>query len=172
MGVPPTLVELEKLLADTRKSKRELLVDKLLGRTEFTEIWAKLLQIRTFNKNGQQVPSKAVLNYYPWLSERIAGNMPFNELVQQLLSAKGGTFSSPATNYFQSEADGLKPTENVAQVFIGICIQCAQGHNHPFNRWAMDDYYRFASFFARVKRKPAEESMVFQKRRQHRLGVF
>jgi hypothetical protein len=161
VGVLPTVAEREKFLADSRREKRELLVDELLGRKEFTEMWvmkwAELLQIRTFNKDGQQVSYKAALNYYQWLRERIAGNMPFNNLVKELLSAKGGTFSSPATNYFQNEADVLKLTENVAQVFMGTRIQCAQCHNHPFDRWTMDDYYSFASFFAQVKRKPAED---------------
>ena len=161
VGVPPTLAERDQFLSDTRAEKRGALVDELLGRKEFTEMWvmkwAELLQIRTFNKDGQQVSYKAALNYYQWLSERIGGNMPFNELIKNLLSAKGGTFSNPATNYFQSEADVLKLTENVAQVFMGTRIQCAQCHNHPFDRWTMDDYYSFASFFAQVKRKPAED---------------
>ena len=161
VGVPPTLAEREKFLADVRKEKRDALVDELLGRKEFTEMWvmkwAELMQIRTFNNGPQQVSYKAALNYYQWLRERIAGNQPFNELVKELLSAKGGTFSSPATNFFQIEQDVLKLTENVAQVFMGTRIQCAQCHNHPFDRWTMDDYYSFASFFAQVKRKPAED---------------
>jgi hypothetical protein len=161
VGVPPTVAEREKFLADTRKEKRDALVDDLLGRKEFTEMWvmkwAELMQIRTFNNGPQQVSYKAALNYYQWLRERIAGNVPFNELVKELLSAKGGTFSSPATNFFQIEQDVLKLTENVAQVFMGTRIQCAQCHNHPFDRWTMDDYYSFASFFAQVKRKPAED---------------
>jgi mono/diheme cytochrome c family protein len=161
VGVPPTVAEREKFLADTRKDKRDALVDELLGRKEFTEMWvmkwAELMQIRTFNNGPQQVSYKAALNYYQWLRERIAGNVPFNELVRELLSAKGGTFSSPATNFFQIEQDVLKLTENVAQVFMGTRIQCAQCHNHPFDRWTMDDYYSFASFFAQVKRKPAED---------------
>jgi hypothetical protein len=161
VGLPPTLADREKFLADTRKDKRDLVVDELLGRKEFTEMWvmkwAELMQIRTFNNGPQQVSYKAALNYYQWLRERIAGNVPFNTLVKELLSAKGGTFSSPATNFFQIEQDVLKLTENVAQVFMGTRIQCAQCHNHPFDRWTMDDYYGFASFFAQVKRKPAED---------------
>ncbi|GAA5126709.1 PSD1 domain-containing protein [Luteolibacter yonseiensis] len=160
-GVPPTVAEREKFLADTRPEKRGLLVDELLGRKEFTEMWvmkwAELMQIRTFNNGDQQVSYKAALGYYQWLRERIAGNVPFNVLVKELLSAEGGTFSSPATNFFQIERDVLKLTENVAQVFMGTRIQCAQCHNHPFDRWTMDDYYSFASFFAQVKRKPAED---------------
>lgn len=84
--------------------------------------------------------------------------MPFNELVKVPLSAKGGTFSSPATNFSQIEQDVLKPAENVARVFMGTRIQRAQRHNRPFDRWTMDHYYSVASFFAQVKRKPAEKS--------------
>jgi len=161
VGLPPTLAEREKFRSDQNPKKREALVDELLGRKEFTEMWvmkwAELMQIRTFNNGPQQVSYKAALNYYQWLRERIAGNMPFNELVKELLSAKGGTFSSPATNFFQIEQDVMKLTENVAQVFMGTRIQCAQCHNHPFDRWTMDDYYSFAAFFAQVKRKPAED---------------
>ena len=161
VGLPPTLEEREKFIADTRPEKRDALVDELLSRNEFTEMWvmkwAELMQIRTTNVNGANVSYKAALNYYQWLRERIAANMPFNQLVRELLEAKGGTFDNPATNFFQMEADVLKLTENVAQVFMGTRIQCAQCHNHPFDRWTMDDYYRFAAFFAQVKRKPAED---------------
>jgi len=161
VGVPPTLAEREQFLSDTRPEKRDALVDNLLGRKEFSEMWvmkwAELMQIRTFNNGPQQVSYKAALNYYQWLRERISGNVPFNQLVKELLSAEGGTFSSPATNFFQIEQDVMKLTENVAQVFMGTRIQCAQCHNHPFDRWTMDDYYGFAAFFAQVKRKPAED---------------
>jgi mono/diheme cytochrome c family protein len=161
VGLPPTLEERNRFLSDARPEKRDVLIDELLGRKEFTEMWvmkwAELMQIRTFNDGPKQVSYKAALNYYQWLRERIASNMPFNELVRELLSAEGGTFSSPATNFYQIEQDVLKLTENVAQVFMGTRIQCAQCHNHPFDRWTMDDYYGFASFFAQVKRKPAED---------------
>ena len=161
IGLPPSTEEREKFIADKRPDKRERLIDELLGRKEFTEMWvmkwAELMQIRTIRNGQNTVSYKAALNYYEWLRERIASNMPFNQLVAELLGAKGGTFSSPATNYFQMESDVLKLTENVAQVFMGTRIQCAQCHNHPFDRWTMDDYYGFAAFFAQVKRKPAED---------------
>ena len=161
VGKLPEPSEREKFLADTNPKKREALVDELIARKEFSEMWvmkwAELLQIRTFNNGPAQVSYKAALGYYNWLRDRIAGNRPFNEIVRELLSSEGGTFSSPATNFFQIEQDTLKLTENVAQVFMGTRIQCAQCHNHPFDRWTMDDYYGFASFFAQVKRKPAED---------------
>ena len=64
-----------------------------------------------------------------------------NQIVKELLTSKGGTFTNPATNYYQVERDNLKITENVAQVFMGMRLQCAQCHNHPFDRWTQDEYY-------------------------------
>ncbi|BDS07876.1 surface protein [Oceaniferula spumae] len=158
IGRLPSPEDRAAFLADTNKDKRAALVDKLLNTKEFTEIWvmkwAELLQIRTFQN---QVSYKAALLYHNWLRERIASNTPFNEIVRELLMSKGGTFSTPATNFFQVELETLKLTENVAQVFMGTRIQCAQCHNHPFDRWTMDDYYSFAAFFAQVKRKKAED---------------
>jgi uncharacterized protein YjdB len=163
-GVLPTSEETEQFLADADPAKREKLVDKLLARKEFVELWvmkwSELLQIRS----TQYVSYKATLLYYTWLQEQIAGNVPIDEMVRKLLAAEGGTFSSPATNYFQAEQDRLKTAENVAQVFMGMRIQCAQCHNHPFDRWTMDDYYSFAAFFAQIGRKAGadpRETIVF-----------
>src|SRR5690606_26931580 len=124
--------------------------------------WAELLQIRTNNVN--QVSYKSTLLYFNWLRDRLARNVPFNQIVQELLGSNGGTFTNPATNYYQIERDTLKVSENVAQVFMGIRTQCAQCHNHPFDRWTMDDYYGFAAFFSQIGRKQAEderEQIVF-----------
>jgi mono/diheme cytochrome c family protein len=152
--------------ADSDPKKREKLVDTLLERKEFTELWvmkfAELLQIRTQNNRG--VSYKSTLLYFNWLQDRIANNVPFDKIVQELLGATGGTFGTPATNYYQIERDTLKLAENCAQVFMGMRLQCAQCHNHPFDRWTMNDYYGFASFFTQVGRKKAEdprETIVF-----------
>ncbi|MAG93281.1 MAG: cell surface protein [Planctomycetaceae bacterium] len=158
IGKLPTVDEYHRFVKDTDPKKREKLVDDLIGRKEFVEIWvmkwAELLQIRTVNN---QISYKAMLRYYNWLQAEIAGNTPMNVMVQKLLGASGGTFASPATNYYQNERDTLKVTENVAQVFMGMRIQCAQCHNHPFDRWTMDDYYSFANFFAQIGRKRGED---------------
>jgi len=168
VGLLPTAEERDAFLANQDPKKREVLVDQLLDRKEFTEMWvmkwAELLQIRSTGNNSNQVSYKAALLWYEWLRDRIAGNQPFNQIIYDLLSARGGTFSDPATNYYKLEEDVKKVTENVAQVFMGTRIQCAQCHNHPFDRWTMNDYYGFASFFAQVKRKRAEdpnEQIVF-----------
>ena len=156
-GLLPTEEEYAAFMADADPSKRAKLVDRLLERKEFSEIWAmkwaELLMIKTTN----QVSTKSAYLYANWLIDKIASNVPLDVMVQELLSASGGTFKSPPTNYYQIERDTLKTAENVAQVFMGIRTQCAQCHNHPFDRWTMDDYYSFAAFFSQIGRKQGED---------------
>jgi hypothetical protein len=158
IGLLPTPDEYARFMVSTLPNKRELLVDELLARKEFSELWvlkwAELLQMRSDPNN---VSPKAMLLYYNWLEEKIARNVPTNVWVKELLGATGGTFKNPATNYYQVERDVLKLTENAAQVFMGMRIQCAQCHNHPFDRWTMDDYYGFVSFFTQVGRKRGDD---------------
>lgn len=157
-GTLPDPDEREKFIADTSPDKREQVIDQLLQRKEFVDIWvmkwAELLQVRTVNN---QVAKKPMLRYFNWLKEQIASNTPTDVMVREILASRGGTFTNPATNYYQTETDTLKVSENVAQVFMGMRIQCAQCHNHPFDRWTMDDYYGFSAFFAQIGRKRAED---------------
>lgn len=157
-GTLPSSEEHELFMADTDPDKREKVVDQLLQRKEFVDMWvmkwAELLQVRTINN---RVAKKPMLRYFNWLREKIASNTPSDVMVRELLASKGGTFSDPATNYYQTETETLKVAENAAQVFMGMRIQCTQCHNHPFDRWTMDDYYGFAAFFSQIGRKSAED---------------
>ncbi len=166
-GIVPTAQEVSQFIGDPDPDKREKYVDKLLARKEFVEIWvmkwSELLQIRS----TQQVSYKATLLYYNWIQEQISNNVPVDEMIRKLLGSEGGTFTNASTNFYQNEQDNLKIAENVAQVFMGMRIQCAQCHNHPFDRWTMDDYYSFAAFFSQVGRKQSEdprEQIVFDRR--------
>lgn len=158
VGQLPTEAEYLAFMGDTAADKRAKVIDGLLERKEFTEMWvmkwSELLKIRSDN---QTMSYKAALLYYNWFKDRLANNTPFNQIVIDLLSATGGTFDNPATNFYQVERDNLKMAENVAQVFMGMRLQCAQCHNHPFDRWTMDDYYGWANFFAQVGRKRADD---------------
>ncbi|MDX1946718.1 MAG: DUF1549 and DUF1553 domain-containing protein [Pirellulaceae bacterium] len=157
-GLLPTEEEYAAFMADAEANKRAKLVDRLLERKEFSEIWAmKWAELLMIKSNNNTVSTKSAYLYYSWLTDKVANNVPLDQMVQELLSATGGTFKSPATNYYQVERDTLKTAENVAQVFMGIRTQCAQCHNHPFDRWTMNDYYSFAAFFAQIGRKQSED---------------
>ncbi|MCM2370896.1 DUF1549 and DUF1553 domain-containing protein [Aporhodopirellula aestuarii] len=156
-GLLPTEEEVLRFIADPAADKREALVDQLLAKKEFSEIWAMKFAQLLMIKSSNTVSKKSALLYANWLIDQFARNVPINEMVHDLLTSTGGTFGEPATNFYQIERDTLKTSENVAQVFMGIRTQCAQCHNHPFDRWTMDDYYGFAAFFAQVGRKQAED---------------
>ena len=115
--------------------------------------WAQLLLVKSSN----QVSYKAAFQYSSWLTNQLGKETPIDQIVRDLLVSSGGVFEQPATNFYQVERDTLKTAENVAQVFMGIRTQCAQCHNHPFDRWTMDDYYGFASFFSQIGRKTGED---------------
>ena len=124
-GKLPTEAECREFAADKDSAKRAKLIDRLLEKKDFAEIWAmkwaEMLMIRT----TIQVSNKAAYLYANWLTDRISKNMPVNTMVRELLSANGGTFRNPATNYYQVENETLKTAENVAQQFMGIRVQCA-----------------------------------------------
>ena len=168
-GLLPTVEESTAFLKDSSPNKRAKLIDQLLEKKEFTELWvmkfSELLQIQTDDNQGMSY--KATLRYFNWLKDRIANNVPMDQIVKDLITSSGGTFTHPATNFYQVERDNLKITENVAQVFMGMRLQCAQCHNHPFDRWTQDEYYSFASFFSQVGRKNGadpREKIIYNRR--------
>ncbi len=156
-GKLPTEDEFRQFVGDAAPDKRAELIDRLLERKEFSEIWAMKFAQLLMIKSTNDVSYKSAFLYANWLTDKFARNVPIDEMVRELLTSSGGTFTSPPTNFFEIERDTLKTSENVAQVFMGIRTQCTQCHNHPFDRWTMDDYYGFASFFSQVGRKNAED---------------
>lgn len=157
VGLLPTEQDYAEFMADPAPDKRAQLIDRLLERKEFSEIWAmnwaQLLMVQSNN----QVSYKAAFQYASWLTNKLAQETPIDAIVRDLIASSGGVFEQPATNFYQVERDTLKTAENVAQVFMGIRTQCAQCHNHPFDRWTMNDYYGFASFFSQIGRKTGED---------------
>lgn len=157
-GRLPTREEYESFLADAAPDKRARKIEALLARPEVADLWAaewaELLMIREL---PNVMSDKGVERYFAWLREQFLINRPLDQMARELLTAGGDTFAQPAANYYAVEGDRLKLSENAAQVFLGIRLQCAQCHNHPFDRWTMNDYYGFAAFFAQVYRKPHED---------------
>ena len=170
-GTLATSDEVAKFVADKDANKRSKKIDELLARNEFVDIWAlkwsELLKIRTSINNNQGSSYKAVLNYYNWIHDQLANNVPINKVAGELIRATGSNLENPAVNYYEAELDPLKLAEDTAQAFLGIRVQCAQCHNHPFDRWTMDDYRGFAAFFTQISgRKQGEdprERIVFDR---------
>jgi len=156
LGILPDPDETRSFLADKDPDKRRRLVDELLERPEFPDVWA-MQWAEWLRIEPRKLERKGMYVYTEYLRKAFRDQKPFDQLVREILTSKGGNFENPATNFFLTERDPKLIAENVSQVFLGIRIQCAQCHNHPFERWKMDDYYGFAAFFARLAQKRGED---------------
>jgi hypothetical protein len=164
IGLPPTRAEYDRFIADTDNDKRAKLIDQLLDREEFVDLWAmkwgEMLRIRAVNNQPQYGrDAKAMWAYAGWVHDQMAANRPLNEFVAELVVGNGSNIKQPPANLYTANErlTPQKTAEDFAQVFLGTRIQCAQCHNHPFDRWTLDDYYGFASFFAGVNMKRGVE---------------
>ncbi len=161
IGLLPTLAEYEQFQNDAHHDKRARLVDTLLARPEFTDLWTmkwgERLQARSI-VSASASHQKATVRYTAWLHQQIQNETPMNEVIHRLVAAKGTWIEDPETNFYR-ERDPKLLMENMAQLFLGARIQCAQCHNHPFDRWTQNDYYGMVAFFARTQKKSCEDMM-------------
>jgi hypothetical protein len=151
-GIMPTPDEVKAFLAATDKDKRGKLIDSLLDRPEYADFWT-LKWSDVLRSNRKTIQVKGVHVFQKWLHEKIEENAPLDTIVRDLITANGSTYSNPAANYYRIARDPQNLAETTAQLFLGIRMQCAKCHNHPFERWTQNDYYSMAAFFARVKQK-------------------
>ncbi len=159
IGLLPTPEEVSAFLADTHPDKRARLIDALLEREEFTDLWTmkwmERLQARSVVSASASL-QKATINFNTWMRRQLADRVPMNEIFRTMIASSGTWMEQPETNFFR-EKDGKVLMENMSQLFIGARLQCAQCHNHPFDRWTQNDYYGMAAFFARVGKKTVED---------------
>jgi len=163
IGALPTPEELREFLAAPPDRRREQLVDRLLNRPEFYDFWA-LKFADVLRSNGRLIQTKGAYVFHRWIRSCLERNLPLDQLVRDLLTSDGSTFRNPPANYYRISRDPESAVETTAQLFLGVRIQCAKCHNHPFERWTQDDYYGFAAFFSQVGRKPGslpEEEVIY-----------
>jgi hypothetical protein len=96
---------------------------------------------------------KATFNFDNWIREQFRQNRPYDEFVRDLLTAQGSTWRNGATTLFRDRREPEEITTLVSRLFLGVRLECAKCHHHPFEKWGQDDFYSFAAYFARVGRK-------------------
>jgi hypothetical protein len=146
LGVLPTAEEARAFCVDPSPDKRSALVDRLLARPEFAEFWA-LKWSDLLRVEEKTLDTRGVDLFYEWLRQCMAEDRPWNEWLQEMITARGSTYQVPAANFYRAHRDPFIRGETVARLFLGVRLQCARCHNHPFDRWTQDDYYAWASCF-------------------------
>lgn len=152
IGRLPTPEEVRVFLADADPQKREKVVDQLLERPEYADHWAgKWADL--LRPNPYRVGIKAVLNYDHWIRDSFRKNKPYDQFVRELVTAQGSTWRNGAATLFRDRREPDEITTMVSQLFLGIRLECAKCHHHPFEKWGQDDFFSFAAYFARVGHK-------------------
>lgn len=152
LGVLPSADEAREFVADRDPAKRAKLVDRLLTRPEFADHWS-LKWADLLRNEEKTMGDKGTWVFQRWLRDRIAGDEPLDEFARSILTARGSTWKNPAASFYRTNRDPSTAAETVAQVFLGVRLQCARCHNHPFDVWTQDDYYHLAAYFANLSRK-------------------
>jgi hypothetical protein len=159
-GVIPPVAEVRAFLKDESSEKRERLIERLLASpahaTHLATTWRNIMLPAGFEAGDVN----SVLGVQNWLRNRFAENMRYDRIVSELLVATGGRETGPALFYTALE---LKPEElaaNTARIFLGVQIQCAQCHDHPFDHWKQTDFWGYAAFFAQLQRNEAMAGMM------------
>ena len=166
-GHLPTVDEARAFLSNHDADKRDRLIESLLSSPDYADYfankWAALLR----NKRDDTSDITSNFAFHSWLRDSLLANKPYDQMVRELLAATGTVVGNPAVAWYKRVKEPQQQLEDVAQLFLGVRMQCAQCHHHPFERWSQKDYYSLAAFFSRVGRKPTatrDEDVIFHKR--------
>ena len=155
-GTLPTREEVEAYLTDQSEDKRERLINRLLERPEYASYfalkWADILQNRGSGYSTSKQRTGTSL-FSRWIRDSIGENKPYDRFVTEIITGSGNQLENPPTIWHRHVRTLPDYVESVAQAFLGVRIQCAQCHHHPFERWSQADYYGLAAIFSRVGRK-------------------
>ena len=166
-GRLPTEAEAEAVLADRRPDKRDRWIEELLRGPDYADYFAGKWTALLKNRRDEASDLESNFAFHAWVRDSLLANKPYDQFVRELLAATGTVIGNPPVAWYKRVKQPKDQIEDVAQLFLGVRLQCTQCHHHPFERWTQDDYYALAAFFSRVGRKPSGvrgEDLIFHQR--------
>ena len=165
-GRLPTAEQAQKFIEDKSPNKRDALIDLLLDSPGygdyFANKWAMVLRNKRVRNN-----TPLSFRFHDWVRRALQENMPYDQFARSVLAASGDVEENPAASWFTQVNTVTAQAEDAAQLFLGLRVQCARCHHHPFERWSQNDYYSFQAFFSQVGLKPNRRglanSIIFHK---------
>lgn len=149
-GVIPTADRVAAFLDSKDPDKRAKLIDELLADSQYgrhmADVWT-LLMFPVESNNRRLTPEPLA----KWLEKEFNGNTPWNKLITELLTSTGTQEQNGAVTYFLANPTVDKMTDSSTRLFLGVQLQCAQCHNHPFTAWKQSEYWAMAAFFMKVR---------------------
>ncbi len=168
-GRVPTLGEAKEFAADQTPNKRAQLVNRLIDSTDYADNfatkWAAILR----NKRSNDTDKTSTFTFYNWIRDCLHENLPYDQFVRQIITASGDVSLNPPVAWYRELREQSALVEDTAQLFLGMRIQCARCHHHPFEKWSQRDYHSFSAFYSRIGRKPTDmprQDQIFHQRGQ------
>ncbi len=152
-GLLPSEEEVRTFLADQSPDKRDRLIDRLLDSTAYADHFANKWNFVLRNKREGGDDAPGTMLFHQWLWSQIYDNTPYDQFVRSIVTASGDPQTNPAVVWYRDVDTTEEQVEDTAQLFLGLRIQCARCHHHPFEKWSQDDYYGMAAFYNRVGKK-------------------
>ncbi len=152
-GSLPTAEVARAFLADKNPQKRAQLIDQLLDSPEYASFFANKWSMILRNRKTKAEDLHGVYAFYQWVWNNMYENKPYDQMVREIITATGSIDQNPPVAWYREVSSSEALVEDTAQLFLGLRIQCARCHHHPFEKWSMNDYYGMAAFFARVGKK-------------------
>src|SRR6266850_1109502 len=166
-GRLPTGEETRKFLSDKDPAKREKWIEALLDSTDYADYFANKWSALLRNQRGAPTHTRGTYAFYDWIRDSLLVNKPYDQFAREIVAASGDLSQNPPVTWYRQVNNPNAQLEDTAQLFLGLRLQCAQCHHHPFEKWSQQDYYSFAAFFSQVGRKagaqPGEE-IIYAKR--------
>jgi len=166
-GRLPAAEATRKFLSDKDPAKREKWIDALLGSTDYADYFANKWSALLRNKRTEPAHTRGTYAFYDWIRDSLLANKPYDQFAREIVAASGDLSQNPPVAWYRQVNNPNAQLEDTAQLFLGLRLQCAQCHHHPFEKWSQQDYYSFAAFFSQVGRKagaqPGEE-IIYAKR--------
>jgi hypothetical protein len=152
-GRLPTAEQAKAFLEDKDQEKRDKVIDELLESNEYADFFAGKWSVILRNRRANQNYVRGTYAFYDWIRESIRSDKPYDEFVRGIVAAAGEISQHPPVAWYRALRTSQDQLEDAAQLFLGLRIQCARCHHHPFEQWSQRDYYGFEAFFSRVGRK-------------------
>jgi hypothetical protein len=166
-GRLPTEEEALAFIQNQEPGKRDAAIEGLLRSAGYADFFAGKWALLLHNKRDLASDTVSNFAFHSWIRDSLLANTPYDVIVGNLLAATGEIATNPAVAWLKRVKDPKQQLEDVAQLFLGVRMQCAQCHHHPFERWGQQDYYSLAAFFSQIGRKLSstpEEETIFHKR--------
>jgi hypothetical protein len=165
-GRLPTPEESSAFLSDDDPNKRAKWIDTVLASGEYADYFANKWSSILRNKRKKGSFTRGTYAFHSWIRQSIYDNKRYNDFAADILTATGDAGQHPPVAWYRVVRERKEQLQDVAQVFLGVRLQCAECHHHPYEKWSQNDYYGFSAFFTQVGRKPGEqpeEEVIFHR---------